>query len=49
MGDQDGLHDLNQDVPSSGPIAVPRPPMTSIVTSTLIGVSPITDGEMLWS
>ena len=28
-------------VPTSGPMTVPRPPMTSIVTSIDIGVSPI--------
>ncbi len=35
-------------VPISGPKTVPSPPITSIVTSMLIGVRPMTDGEMLW-
>ena len=30
-----------------GPVEVPRPPMTSMVTYTLIGVRPMTVGAML--
>ena len=39
---------MSSAVPISGPKTVPSPPMTSIVTSMLNGVSPIADGEMLW-
>jgi hypothetical protein len=35
-------------VPMSGPKIVPSPPMTSIVTSIDMGVSPITADVMLW-